>query len=203
MWRVPSSPDVSNGSGVPGTFARKLLSHDHSYKALPSTDLATHRPPRAINPHPELSVMRRSMLFSSVAAVLLMSSSAFAQAKPNFTGKWTLLPDPTQPGAMRGGAAMGGLGDEATITQDDKTISVSRQGPNGLLTTAFNLDGSESHQTIDVGNGNLLDLALKASWDGAKLSTWTAFDIQGQQMQIQLMFALDDKGNLVTTHTTP
>jgi hypothetical protein len=147
--------------------------------------------------------MRRSLLLSPVAAVVLMSSSAFAQAKPNFTGKWTLLPDSTQQGMMRGGAAMGGLGEGAMITQDEKTITVSRQGPNGLLTTAFNLDGSESHQTIDIGNGNMLDLALKASWDGAKLSTWTGFDIQGQQMQIQLVFALDDKGNLVTTHTTP
>jgi hypothetical protein len=149
--------------------------------------------------------MRHSALLSSTAVLLLVSSSAFAQTKPNFTGKWTILPDSTvaQQGMPRGGAAMGGLGEEATLTQDDKTLTVSRQGPNGLLTTAFNLDGSETYQSIDIGNGNMIDLALKAKWDGNKLATSTGFSIQGQAFEILLVYSLDDKGNLVTVHTTP
>ena len=149
--------------------------------------------------------MRRSVLFSSAAAVVLLSSSAFAQAKPNFTGKWTILPDSgvQQQGMPRGGASMGGLGEEATLTQDDKVLSVTRQGPNGLLTTAFNLDGTESHQSIDVGNGNLIDLTLKGKWEGGKFTTSTWVNMQGQGFEITLAFELDAKGDLVATHTVP
>jgi hypothetical protein len=149
--------------------------------------------------------MRRSTLFSSSALLLLLSSGAFAQAKPNFSGKWVILPDSTvsQQGMPRGGAAMGGLGEEASLLQDDKALSVTRQGPNGLLTTVFNLDGSETHQSIDVGNGNMVDLTLKARWDGAKFATSTWVNMQGQGFEIVLTFSIDDKGNLVTEHTTP
>lgn len=199
---------VSNGTDKgTGTFPPKLRFHDHSYNGAPATDLVTLPAdiPAPASLSPEYHVMRRSVLFSSTAALLLVSSSAFAQAKPNFAGKWTILPDSgaQQQGMPRGGAAMGGLGEEATITQDDKTFTVSRQGPNGLLSTTFSLDGSEGHQSIDVGNGNMIDLALVARWDGNKLATSTGFAIQGQAFEIGLVYSLDDKGNLVTVHTTP
>ena len=111
--------------------------------------------------------MRRTSLLSA-AALVLVGSSAFAQAKPSFVGKWTILPDSSvqQQGMPRGGAAMGGLSEEATITQDDKTISIARELTVGPMKSVFNLDGTESHQSLDIGNGNIVDLTLKAKWEG-------------------------------------
>lgn len=149
--------------------------------------------------------MRRTSLLSA-AALLLIGTSAFAQTKPSFTGKWTILPDSgavQQQGMPRGGAAMGGLSEEATITQDDKTISIARELTVGPMKSVFNLDGSETHQSLDIGNGNVVDLTLKTKWEGTKLLTSTWVNIQGQSFEIVLNLWLDDKGNLVSEHITP
>jgi hypothetical protein len=154
--------------------------------------------------------MRRATLLSSAVALLLLSTSAYAQAKPSFAGKWTILPDSAasaaaqQQGMPRGGASMGGLGEGATIAQDDKTISVTRAGPSGApLTTVFNLDGTETRQSLDIGNGNVIDLTLKGRWNDKQFVTSTIANVQGSPFEIILSFSLDDKGNLVTEHTTP
>ena len=150
--------------------------------------------------------MRRATLLSA-AALLLIGSSAFAQTKPNFAGKWTILPDSAaavqQQGMPRGGAAMGGLSEEATITQDDKTLSISRELTVGPMKSVFNLDGTETRQSLDIGNGNMVDLTLTAKWDGNKLLTATWVNLQGQGFEIDLNLSLDDKGNLVSEHITP
>ena len=150
--------------------------------------------------------MRRATLFSA-ATLLLIGSTAFAQAKPNFNGKWVILPDSAasaqQQGMPRGGAAMGGLSEEATIVQDDKTLSIARELTVGPMKSVFSLDGSETQQSLDIGNGNMVDLTLKAKWDGAKLLTSTWVNIQGQSFEIVLNLSLDDKGNLVSEHITP
>lgn len=150
--------------------------------------------------------MRRTILLSA-ATLLVISGSGFAQAKPNFSGKWAILPDSTAPaqqqGVPRGGAAMGGLSEEALITQDDKTISIARELTIGPVKSVFNLDGSETHQSLDIGNGNMVDLTLKTKWEGAKLLTSTWVNLQGQSFEIVLNLWLDDKGNLVSEHITP
>ena len=151
--------------------------------------------------------MRRTSLLPVAAALLLIGGNAFAQAKPNFAGKWAILPDSAasaqQQGQPRGGAAMGGLSEEATITQDDKTLSIARELTVGPMTSVFNLDGSETHQSLDIGNGNIVDLTLKSKWEGAKLLTSTWVNLQGQTFEIVLNLWLDDKGNLVSEHITP
>jgi hypothetical protein len=150
--------------------------------------------------------MRRTRLLSA-AALLLIGSSAFAQAKPNFNGKWVILPDSVasaqQQGMPRGGAAMGGLSEEATIAQDDKTLSIARELTVGPVKSVFNLDGSETRQSLDIGNGNIVDLTLKAQWEGTKLLTSTWVNLQGQSFEIVLNLSLDDKGNLISEHITP
>ena len=150
--------------------------------------------------------MRRTSLLS-IAALSLIGSTASAQAKPSFGGKWTILPDSSasaqQQGVPRGGAAMGGLSEAATITQDDKTISIARELTVGPMTSVFNLDGSESRQSLDIGNGNVVDLTLKSKWEGSKLLTSTWVNVQGQSFEIVLNLWLDDKGNLVSEHVTP
>lgn len=147
--------------------------------------------------------MRRTLLAIPAAAVLL-ASSALAQAKPNFSGKWTILPDTAAipAGISPGGAEMGGLASEATITQDEKTLTIKRATPNmGEFTSIFNLDGSETYSSVNVG-GQQIPLTMKTRWDGKKLITSTWANV-GQQIEIILNFWLDDKGNLVTEHIMP
>jgi hypothetical protein len=147
--------------------------------------------------------MRRTSL--SVAGLLLIAGSAFAQSKPNFAGKWVILPDSAvqQQGIARGGAAMGGLSEEAIIEQDDKSLSISRNLAFGPTKTLFSLDGSETRQSLDIGNGNMVDLTMTAKWDGPKLHCSTLVNLQSRSFEIVLNLSLDDKGNLVAEHITP
>lgn len=149
--------------------------------------------------------MKRTFLAS--AAALLVAGTALAQAKPNFSGKWTILPDSAavqQQGVSPGGGEMGGLGSEATITQDEKTITVKRMTPNmGELVSVFNLDGSETYSNVNV-QGQQIPLTMKTRWENGKLITSTWANVgNGQQIEIILNFSLDAKGNLVTEHTMP
>lgn len=148
--------------------------------------------------------MRRS-LYMSAAALLFAGTTALAQVKPNYSGKWTILPDsaPVQlQGMSRGGGEMGGLGEEAVIVQDEKTIAITRATPNmGEFKSIFNLDGTESYANVNV-QGQAIPLTLKSRWDGGKLimSTWANV---GQTIEIIMTFTIDDKGNLVTEHIFP
>lgn len=148
--------------------------------------------------------MRRAHFLMSAAALLVASSTAFAQAKPNFSGKWTILPDsaPVQlQGVSRGGGEMGGLGELAVIVQDDKTLTVTRNGPLGELKSVFNLDGTETYGSVTV-QGTAIPLTFKSRWDDKHLVTSTWANV-GQMIEIILVYSIDDKGNLVTEHTFP
>ena len=147
--------------------------------------------------------MKRTLL-ASAAAIAIVSSSALAQAHPSFAGKWTILPDTAVvlQGMSPGGGEAGGLGGEATITQDDKTLTVKRMTPTmGELTSVFNLDGTETYATVNV-QGQSIPLTMKTRWEGKKLITSTWVNV-GQPLEIILNFSLDDKGNLVTEHVVP
>ncbi|HET9425458.1 MAG TPA: hypothetical protein VFO55_08810 [Gemmatimonadaceae bacterium] len=149
--------------------------------------------------------MRRTSFLVSAAALIFTAGTALAQARPNFSGKWTLVPDSAQvqlQGVSPGGGEMGGLSDVATIEQNDKTLTVTRATPNmGEFKSVFNLDGTETYSSVNV-NGQAIPLTMKTRWEGNKLITSTWANV-GQVIEIILNFSLDDKGNLVTEHVVP
>ena len=51
---------------------------------------------------------------------------------------------------------MGGLGQEATITQDASTLTITRTTQMGTFTSNYKLDGSESKNTLTI-QGNSID----------------------------------------------
>jgi hypothetical protein len=113
-----------------------------------------------------------------MAAVVMMTASVFAQA-PNFAGKWTrdaektaaMAPAgaPTGGGGGRGGRG-GGMAGDITITQDAKTLVVSRMVQETEMKTTYNLDGSPSKNTgMGRGGGAGMEITSTAKWDGAKL----------------------------------
>ncbi len=54
--------------------------------------------------------MRRSTALMSLAAVAVMASSGFAQAKPNFAGTWFIVVDSAAQAQAQAAAAGGGGG---------------------------------------------------------------------------------------------
>ena len=96
------------------------------------------------------------------ALMVLLGASVHGQNQPNFTGTWTLVPDPKEPGG-RGGPV--GRGVEFTAVQDGKTLTVTTKlRPDSENTDAaqvYHLDGSAS--TDEYG------FVSTVKWDGGKV----------------------------------
>ena len=148
--------------------------------------------------------MRRVTALLSVAAVVLWTVSAFAQAKPSFAGKWVReAPAGGAPagggggGGGRGGGGGGFCGAECTITQTATELTLEYMG-GGQNPTAmkqvYKLDGSESK---NAGRGGQ-PMVSKATWDGAKLVITTAAP-NGEQKRVLSL----EGGNLVVEATNP
>jgi hypothetical protein len=135
----------------------------------------------------------RSMI--TVAAILLATVAA-AQT-PNFAGKWTLVPDPAATGGMGGG-----LGQEATITQDATSMTIKRTTQMGEFTSTYKLDGSESKNTITI-QGNTIDQLSTTKWDGGTLKVDTTMSFDGNPVQVSMKMSLDASGNLLVESTRP
>lgn len=138
--------------------------------------------------------MKSTSIAVTLALAMLLPATAVAQT-PNFTGKWTA--DPAAPGGGRGG-----LGQQATIKQDEKTLTVTRTTQMGEFTSTYNLDGSESKNTLNF-QGNAIEQLSKAKWDGGKLVVDTRMTFDGNPIQVSMTMALDAAGNLVVESTRP
>lgn len=119
--------------------------------------------------------MRRVAATLGMAAVVMMTASVFAQA-PNFAGKWTrdaekmaaMAPAGAPAGGGGGGRGGGMGGGDITITQDAKTLVVSRMVQEAEMKTTYNLDGTPS-KNMTMGRGGQTEVTSTAKWDGAKL----------------------------------
>lgn len=141
--------------------------------------------------------MRRVTAMLSAAAFVLVTSVVFAQA-PNFSGKWA--PDAEKNAANAGGGGGGGGrgggrggGGPMTVTQDAKTLTIERDMGGTALKTVYNLDGSESKNSMPGRQGGAAtEQVSTAKWDGAKLVITTK-GANGDQVQTWSM----DSGELV------
>lgn len=144
--------------------------------------------------------MRRNVLMAGALALVLAVPAANAQDKPNFSGTWTLVPDPNAP-APGGRGGGGGLGQAATITQDDKTLTVTRTTQQGEVKTVYNLDGSESKNMMTMRGGQVEQVS-KAAWgEGNKLVITTNYTMGENAVSTTQSFALDASGQLIHTTT--
>jgi len=145
---------------------------------------------------------RTAMLAGVIAAIL--TGSVLAQGTPNFSGTWTLVPDANAPAAGgrggRGGGMMG-LGQQATVAQDAKTLTVTRTTQAGEFKSLYNLDGSKSTNTLTFGETSIEQVSV-AKWDGARLVITTTANFQGNAFETTLRLSLEG-GNLVIEFTRP
>ena len=153
--------------------------------------------------------MKRFTALVTAAVFVLGTASAFAQAKPNFAGKWVAEAAAAAPGGGgpagggmgRGGGRGGGLGQELTITQDATTVKIdyTAGGRNpGPVSLTYKLDGTESKNT---GMGGMEQVA-KAVWEGEKLVVTTQLMMAGNAVEQKRTFSLEG-GNLVVETVQP
>lgn len=149
----------------------------------------------------ESFMMRRTVVLMSAVAVGLASVGVFAQARPNFAGKWAMVQDPNAApsGGGRGGG-FGGLGQGGTVAQDDKTLTITTTTQAGEVKRTYNLDGSDSKNTLNIG-GNAIEQVSKARWDGSRLVIATTTDFGGTPAESTMTLSLDASGNLVVDTT--
>jgi hypothetical protein len=158
-------------------------------------------------------MMRRNFLIVAVALMFGVTANLAAQAKPDFSGKWVMDPAsaPAPPagapagggGGGRGGGRGGGagFGQEFTAKQDAKTLTIERMQGDQSVVTTFNLDGSESKNTVQ-GRGGAQEQVSKAAWDGAKLVITTTLNFGGNNVEQKRTLSLEG-GNLVIETVQP
>lgn len=123
----------------------------------------------------------------SWVVVLAMAGGVWAaQARTDFSGRWTTDPDPAvvdAGGGQRGGGGRGrgaargdmgsGWGNPITITQDTGQLTVEyaffgRGDMQGPLRFVYSLDGATTRNTVTMGRG-IQTQTSTAKWDGAAL----------------------------------
>jgi hypothetical protein len=145
---------------------------------------------------------RITALLTGAVAVMLVAGIA-AQAKPDFSGKWTIVPDPAAAAAAapagggggggRGGGRGGGggqfCGQECTITQDGTSLTVTRTTQAGETKAVYKLDGSES-KNMQAGRGGQTEVVSKAAWDGNKVAISTTRDFGGNSVTTKTVLSV-------------
>jgi hypothetical protein len=143
--------------------------------------------------------MRRITTLVAVAALALTASLA---AQANFAGKWTMdpasAPDPAVGGGRGGRGGM--LGQELTISQDAKTLTLQYMGGGqnpAPVKLVYMLDGSESKNTV-MARGGQMEQVSKATWAGQSLVITTAMGAGEMKRTLSLQ-----GGNLVVETSAP
>jgi len=154
-------------------------------------------------------------------AVAGLATRAGAQQRPEFSGVWATVPAPDAAAAKAPLAAgdarfpagdMGsGWGSPLTITQDAQRLSVTYtffvpydlQAP---LSFVFNLDGTESRNTVRMGRGLQVQRAT-AAWAGDTLVLSTRHEVPypkdgaPQTVEVRQRLTIAPNGTLVVETT--
>lgn len=114
------------------------------------------------------------------------------QEKPNFSGKWTLVPDPGAPKRTRGADG----NEELTVTQDAKTLTVEQMSGGDMpvpIKVVYALDEAETKQMVMRSQ-----LVTKAAWEGNRL----VLSVTGANVDWKETWSLED-GRLIIATSTP
>jgi hypothetical protein len=92
-----------------------------------------------------------------------------------------------------------GFGQQATVTQDAKVLTVVRTTQAGEVKNVYNLDGSKSTNKMTFGENSIEQVSV-AKWDGARLVITTSSNFQGNAFETTMRLSLD--GGALTVETT-
>ena len=153
-----------------------------------------------------------------IITVALFAATVMAQAKPDFSGRWTSEPEAKttepgsgQPSAARVGDMGSGWGTNPTITQTADRLTVeymffARGDMQPPLKFVYALDGMETKNSVMLGRGIQMQTS-KTTWEGDKLiiSTTHSFEnpANGQPMksEVKQMLTLASPTQLIVETT--
>ncbi len=150
--------------------------------------------------------MKRARVGIIGAAVFAVAAVAFAQAKPDFSGTWTL--DPEASGMAAGGGQGGGGGrgggalgnGPATVKQTADTLTIERTMGENKVTLTYKLDGTESKNTMMGRGGSPVESTSTAKFDGSTLTITTKQDMGNGPMESTQKWTL--AGSVLTVEST-
>jgi hypothetical protein len=147
----------------------------------------------------------------TIAIAALAATVAIAQAKPDFSGTWTLDLDRSEtggtpsggPGGDRPGRGQGApLDARFVVKQTADELSVDQQVGGKSTVTTFKLDGSESVNTGMRGG----EVKSKARWDGNRLIVESTQTMNtpggGMSLETKEIRRLAPDGTMVVERTT-
>ena len=156
--------------------------------------------------------MRRNVFVTAVAVLFAAAISIYAQAKPDFSGKWVMDPEVAAAapagggggggrGGGRGGGGGLGFGPDFTVKQDAKVLTITRTQGDQTSVTTYNLDGSESKNMV-AGRGGQQEQVSKATWDGSKLVITTTVNFGGNAAEQRRVLSMEGP-RLIIEQTNP
>jgi hypothetical protein len=152
--------------------------------------------------------MRRVTAVLSAAVIALSAVSVLAQAKPDFSGTWTLVP-PADGGGGGGGGRGGGRGGggggwgmSPTIKQTGSTLVVTYTAGRGggeaqPVTVTYNIGGAPTKRSMMGRGGEATEVTDTATWSGNSLVIVTKTATAEQRRTISLK-----DGNLVIEYNS-
>lgn len=156
------------------------------------------------------------------ALALLLTSVDLAAQTPDLSGTWTVVaaappagaPAGAPPGGGAGGGRAGGgggrgggmggmmgLGQAATITQTATQLTITRTVAEQQVRSVYNLDGSESSNTMSFGGNDIVQVS-RAAWDGNRLVIRTPA-MGGAGGETVMALSLNAQGQLTLETTAP
>jgi hypothetical protein len=148
---------------------------------------------------------RAYVAYVTGVAMVVATLLASAQAKPDFSGTWTLDKEKSTMPQMGGGPG-GGRGGEMsaesiTIKQTDAALTREAAVGDRTVTRVYKLDGSETVNASGRG-----EVKSKSRWDGGRLVTDSVRDVQGPNgpmtIETRETMSIDPGGNLVIESTS-
>jgi hypothetical protein len=136
----------------------------------------------------------KRVLSLALAAALIVPFVAKAQAKPDFSGTWTLDTAKSDPApAGRGGGGRGMAAGPVTIAQTAANIKIGD--------ATYKLDGSESINQ-QQGRGGPMEVKSKARWEGNTIVIESTRDFGGMSITSKEVRSLSADGKEMTVQTT-
>ena len=131
-----------------------------------------------------------------VIAVLALSAGTISgQAKPNFSGEWTMVPGKSDFGMMPAPTSA-----VQKITHADPALTVvnTQTSDQGSFTfeSTYTTDGKEC-----VNKGRMGEVKSTLKWDGGVLVIESKADFQGNPVAITNKWTLSEDGKVLTVNT--
>ena len=135
------------------------------------------------------------MRLTTGVIALLGTLCAIGQQPPDLTGVWQM--DASRSESAHQATPIGPVTITIERTADELSIETRKANdrkPGSSEKLTYKLDGSESSTVNSVGT----QIKAKAHWNGPKLVTETARNIQGSTVTTMCVFSLDASGNELT-----